>query len=462
MGMLLVQIDIRDREIAKLSSENSRLSECLDACRDPATQKIIDLAKKNRSLNVQVESLKSKLRKYELAERHESKQQLAKDKEKEKEREREQLAMSMAMTMSEEKEKSEADEWKQKYDSLFAKTNELQVSVSTLKQENMRIRGLLQREVGDDVDVMKLLKEETNWRGRAQQISLLKAKLASGAALGANRPDTASTVSEQTVKDFVNAKEASRFEELERLRGEVMAKDDEVRDLRAKTDGFKSRISNLESYSAGLKSKIQILLQKTENDDKLINTLREQLRRNGHSASSSNLATMNATGSDSTLPRRSSKDREANREAVEELLAGMQALQAQFHHMGSTRGYDLSEAFRQSLSSSIEVQRRMVQLLLDLASASPTEEEQVLRHALDALSRARQEDLQLFGIVRAELAEQQKGVHASRDPYDDKEASRDDRTLEKENEQLKVEMQELKSRYNSLMARASMQQQQKR
>ena len=51
--------------------------------------------------------------------------------------------------------------------------------VQWLKAERDQIEKALRREVGDDTPLTKLLDAGSDWRGRAQQIALLKEKLLS-------------------------------------------------------------------------------------------------------------------------------------------------------------------------------------------------------------------------------------------------------------------------------------------
>ncbi len=46
-----------------------------------------------------------------------------------------------------------------------------------LKTERDRLARALSREVGDEVPLEKVLDHDSDWRGRAQQISLLRDKL---------------------------------------------------------------------------------------------------------------------------------------------------------------------------------------------------------------------------------------------------------------------------------------------
>ena len=51
------------------------------------------------------------------------------------------------------------------------------IQMGQLKSDRDRLARALSREVGDDVPLEKVLEEDSDWRGRAQQISLLRDKL---------------------------------------------------------------------------------------------------------------------------------------------------------------------------------------------------------------------------------------------------------------------------------------------
>eukprot|EP00762_Andalucia_godoyi_P001638 ANDGO_07033.mRNA.1 hypothetical protein len=510
IGMLLVQIDIRDREIAKLSRENERMKDALDAIQDPTTAKIIDLAKKNRTLNVNSESLKTRVRKLELELKKATEQVAANAAAAASmspttasssttaatamgnagsisysalaQKDRERTASSAASS------DELAQEWKAKHDALFSRFNDLQLQAASAKNESAKLRMLLQKEIGDDTDIAKIAKEDSNWRGRAQQISLLKIKieklkreLASATGNGALRPDTASVLASDSVSMYGDSAtvvtgvttlttgttmtSGVRFEELERLKGECSAKDEELSQLKIKIDGYKSRITNLESYSGGLKSKIALLLNKTENDDKLITTLKEQVvqaRRMVSNSSAGGAAP--SSGNSKAAAILSAKA------TIDDLSSQIDQLRSQLTMLfASKTTYQTVNGLRQALYKAFEVQKKLVSSLVDLCGglhlkgAVSLDEQSIeisnLKIALDTLTASRQEDLQLFGMLKkiepSEL-EQMTSEEAEIVSAAVSSKEEDAKELEKENEQLKVEVNELKSRYNALMTKSAL------
>lgn len=58
--------------------------------------------------------------------------------------------------------------------SLLSNLYSLLIQMGALKMERDKVAKALQREVGEDVPLTKVLEEGTDWRGRAQQLALLK------------------------------------------------------------------------------------------------------------------------------------------------------------------------------------------------------------------------------------------------------------------------------------------------
>ncbi len=81
----------------------------------------------------------------------------------------------------------------------------------------------------------------------------------------------------------LNSLQGSKAKELEALRLDVNLKDDEIQQLKKKFSAANARKDTLEVQIKEIKqtfqSKIQILIDKTENDDKLIVMLKQEIAR---------------------------------------------------------------------------------------------------------------------------------------------------------------------------------------
>lgn len=81
----------------------------------------------------------------------------------------------------------------------------------------------------------------------------------------------------------LNSMQGNKAKELEALRLDVNMKDDEIQQLKKKFLAANARKDTLEVQIKEIKqtfqSKIQILIDKTENDDKLIVMLKQEIAR---------------------------------------------------------------------------------------------------------------------------------------------------------------------------------------
>lgn len=69
-------------------------------------------------------------------------------------------------------------------DEAARKARELEKKVTKLRNENQQLTStvekatrLLEREIGEVVDIEQLSREDSNWRGRAQKLEIYKQKL---------------------------------------------------------------------------------------------------------------------------------------------------------------------------------------------------------------------------------------------------------------------------------------------
>ena len=155
---------------------------------------------------------------------------------------------------------------------------------------------LLEREIGECVDINELSKETSNWKGRSQKIELLKSqvkKLKSGfGAEGSVMTDGGmSMISENTVftgkithaERNLSKLNAQKKEDVDKLKYQIEEMKEEITELKKKYKGAMARRDTLETQMKTVKTdfgmKIKMLLDKTENDDKLISMLKQEIAR---------------------------------------------------------------------------------------------------------------------------------------------------------------------------------------
>ncbi|KAF1319980.1 hypothetical protein FI667_g12734, partial [Globisporangium splendens] len=176
---------------------------------------------------------------------------------------------------------------KKKFDDLKVKYDKLQHDVKKLQRA-------LQREVGDDVALDEILVENADAnarrRGRAQQIVMLKAKVkkleaelvtvkATAAENGEDlsQPAITETNVDRRAQQELASQHVQRQKQLDKVtqeRDELLAR---VAQLTQKHDGVKSRAQILEKEKLESKAKFQVLVDKSKNDDALIDALQRQL-----------------------------------------------------------------------------------------------------------------------------------------------------------------------------------------
>lgn len=157
------------------------------------------------------------------------------------------------------------------------------------KQDFEKAMKVIEREVGEGQTVDEILKSESSWKGRAQKIEMLKSKIKQ------LKFDPWESVSGQTFQsDFSTAPKShaeknletmgtNRARELDKLKEELIEARDQLEKVTQKYKGASSRKTAIENEMKELKSlmagKVKVLLDKSENDDKLINLLREENKR---------------------------------------------------------------------------------------------------------------------------------------------------------------------------------------
>ena len=217
-------------------------------------------------------------------------------------------------------------ELREKLDKTQKVNAEMKRQQVALKQDMIRLRDVLKREVGDQIDVQALLSQaesdatgakaaQDGWRGRAQSISLLKQKVkglqrqladatGAGAGAGAIAPsDSASQVCGQTSatvsqcggnadgatgvasnRDFDDVNRMKLSEVTSARKGRETEQKRTIDVLHKNVSEWKerhaaaaARIGTFETELSGLKMQLARVLQKTENDDKLVEAYRSEL-----------------------------------------------------------------------------------------------------------------------------------------------------------------------------------------
>ena len=332
-------LDAKERECAELSAALETGGDRLAA--GVRESKIVEMARKNRSLTLAVEKEKAekarlvtelKAARAGTAGRAPGVLHAGVSNEDGTPRTESQIEKACREVVAEaakaaEDASKERAEWKEKAREASARAERDAGRYHTVRAENDRLRFIIKREVGDDkVDFTKLeksLEAAGGWRGRAREIATLRHKVQrlrdrlevyeDGASVTStasrfatngpfgdlpdadfneggfepgSRPGTAATdVSRRTARSFAGASRetareaAARRRQLEEATAALAASEAACEDARAKARAAGARRDALERDVRGLREKLGVLKEKSAHDDRLIDALRAENRR---------------------------------------------------------------------------------------------------------------------------------------------------------------------------------------
>jgi len=242
---------------------------------DPQTalkQRLLDLTKKNRRLQVTVDGQRVRLQQLEI--------EVKKPKEEAKKQAEELIMQNAALLYG---EGGNVEDWKKKY---LTASNQLQ----QVRHEAQEMRALLQKqkkvllkELGGEDGIQQALAVADDpaalqWKGRAAQIAQLQRQVKELKASQA--PQETTPIPAAAVKSKAVGQAADkRREEFERLQEEVERLRAEQVECKQKREALRSRSCLLETQLRDMKANVQFLLRKSDDDDALVSMLRKQLGR---------------------------------------------------------------------------------------------------------------------------------------------------------------------------------------
>ncbi|KAG2499394.1 hypothetical protein HYH03_002968 [Edaphochlamys debaryana] len=274
-----------ESELRQKESELVTLRELTqDLSQDVQAAKIIELSKKNRQLNLMLEREKQRVAQLQAEAaagppRPASGQAGGGGPSAPPPEAIEQIARGMVEQAAEAAEaaQKEAAGWKDKFLASTNKIAQMEQKVFNLESENKKLTRALVREVGEDVPLSKLMEDgnAAEWKGRREQIIALQYQVKQlKAAAGQVAVETKQ---EAAAKGVITKISKERNNELDRLTGDLGAVRGELEALKLKYDGAISRRKILEAELSSMKSKVSVVLEKTETDDKLIAALKQEL-----------------------------------------------------------------------------------------------------------------------------------------------------------------------------------------
>lgn len=243
-------------------------------------QRLLDLTKKNRRLQVTVDGQRVRLQQLEV--------EVKKPKEDIKKQAEELIMQNAALLYG---EAGNVEDWKKKY---LTTSNQLQ----QVRHETQEMRALLQKqkkvllkELGAEEAIQQALAVADDpmavqWKGRAAQIAQLQRQVKElKAGGGSTSQEVKETPSASAVKSKAVGQAADkRREEFERLQEEVERLRAEQAECKQKREALRSRSCLLETQLRDMKANVQFLLRKSDDDDALVAMLRKQLGREDNGA----------------------------------------------------------------------------------------------------------------------------------------------------------------------------------
>jgi hypothetical protein len=255
-------------------------------------QRLLDLTKKNRRLQVNQETQQTRIKQLEA--------ELKAPREKAKKKADDAASAQMAAALGD-----GLEDWKSKYLTASNKLQEVRHEAQDLRAQLHRHRKVLLKELGSEDALVTALQvvddpDAAQWRGRAAQISQLQRQVkelkdqlrranpdddAVEAAAGGTPVQAARAkkfndagVAEKERAGLAQAAEKRR-EEFNRLQEEADRLRSEQAEAKRKREALKSRNDLLETQIRELRAHVQTLVNKSTNDDELVQALRSQLAR---------------------------------------------------------------------------------------------------------------------------------------------------------------------------------------
>ncbi|KAJ3275684.1 Coiled-coil domain-containing protein 13, partial [Borealophlyctis nickersoniae] len=253
-----------------------------------AESKIIELAKKARRLTVALEKEKTI-----------NSTLLGRIKQMERQDQIRQSASSAAANGGgrsdvERQQAAELKLLKEKFVQTTQKLEDERLQAHALRVELRNAHKALVAEVGEDVPLAKILDSTSGWKGRAQQIHILKDKLqaalrrhntdsavvlSSNDAMTLGSPSSSSSVQDDRHRSSIRKIETERRVALEKAAEELEKLRAEHADLKSKHEGVLARNKTLERHLRDLKPKVAILVEKASKDDALVKALQGEVEK---------------------------------------------------------------------------------------------------------------------------------------------------------------------------------------
>ena len=284
------QIEILRNQLENIKGKQNNILDSIKNSKssDLKDKKLIDLVKKNQDLSLKIE-------RHKLKESNLTKQLTETEKKlKEVKNEIENLEKNKNIPVDKLELNSLKKNLKQSESHLSDIRNKLQLT----KEENIKLNILLKREVGDSFDINRALTDKNYFKPRAEIIEGLKAKIKqlekiiqvnnipSNPNNSLNTNNNNNGLNLPLIPTSSNMIPYSQYKkEREELQNTIEKAKKDMNQLTEQNNKLKSRRNVLEkelkSQKEQLTDKIKILIEKSDNDEKLITALKNELLKKG-------------------------------------------------------------------------------------------------------------------------------------------------------------------------------------
>ena len=287
------QIDILRNQLENIKGKQNNILESIKNSKsaDLKDKKLIDLVKKNQDLSLKIE--RHKLKESNLTKQlNETEKKLLEVK-----NEMDNLEKNKNVPV----DKLELNSLKKNLKQTESHLSDIRNKLQLTKEENIKLNILLKREVGDNFDLNRALTDKNYFKPRAEIIEGLKAKIKQLEKViqvnniqnqsNSQNPNNSNNASMTglnlpLIPTSANMIPYSQYrKEREDLQNTIEKAKKDMNQLTEQNNKLKSRRNVLEkelkSQKEQLTDKIKILIEKSDNDEKLITALKSELLKKG-------------------------------------------------------------------------------------------------------------------------------------------------------------------------------------
>ena len=278
------QMEILKNQLDNIKGKQNNILDSIKNSKsaDLKDKKLIDLVKKNQDLSLKIE--RHKLKESNLT------KQLSETEKKLNEIKTEMANLEKNKNIP--VDKLELNSLKKNLKQSESHLSDIRNKLQLTKEENIKLNILLKREVGDSFDINRALTDKNYFKPRAEIIEGLKAKIKSLEKIiqvnniQNNQNSNNNSINLPLIPTSANMIPYSQYKkEREEMQNNIEKVKKDLNQITEQNSKLKSRRNVLEkelkSQKEQLTDKIKILIEKSDNDEKLITALKNELLKKG-------------------------------------------------------------------------------------------------------------------------------------------------------------------------------------